>query len=141
MRAIFLKLYAVPKTRIKRPELLAERGRYQLRPQRSPPQHKETADHNQARQEDGTLNRQPGVPWLYLHRGNCYKRALSGFLVITLGFDNSNPEAQQNCNRQGRDAPALEDSEDASLDGSHKLTDWVGCKKEGENHRAKVTRS
>jgi hypothetical protein len=106
MRAIFLKLYALPKTRIKRPELLAEQEKYQLQPQRSPHQHKETADHDQAKQEDGTLDRQPGVPWFYLHRGHRYKRALSGFLVITLGFDNSNPEAQQNCDRQGRDAPA-----------------------------------
>jgi hypothetical protein len=59
MRAIFINSYAVPKTRIKRLELLAEQGKYQLRLQRSPCQHKETADHNQAKQEDGTLDRRP----------------------------------------------------------------------------------
>ncbi len=135
---IFLNSYTMPTTRIKRPELLAEQGKYRLRLQRSPCQHKETADHDQAKQEDGTLDRQLGVPWFYLHHGHCYKRALSGLLLITSGFDNSNPEAQQNRDRQGRDAPASEDTEDASLDGSYELTEWVGCKKAGGNHHAKA---
>jgi hypothetical protein len=105
--------------------LLAERGKYRLRPRRSPRQHKQTTAHNQARQVEGTQNQPPGIPWFYRHCDTFYKRALSGFLVIASGFNNSVPEVGHNCGRPRREVPAPEDPEDKSLDGSLKLTDWV----------------